>query len=101
MNINRIKINTGLLKNDAQAIAGAVGVVRGLITDLEECFNVLDSMWDGDANEAFKKEYNSDIEALRIVVKNIEVFNRFEFSAREKYDSCEQSVDSLIESMRW
>lgn len=101
MTINRIKINTGLLKNDAQSIAESIGHVQGLITDLEECFNVLDSMWDGDANEAFKKEYNADIEALRIVVKNIEVFNRFENSAREKYDNCEQSVVSIVDSMRW
>ncbi len=101
MTVNKIRINTNLLNNDARSISESVSVIKKSVSDLEESFRVLDSMWDGTASEAFRTEYNSDIEALRVIIKNLEVFNRFENTAREKYDTCEQNVGNIVASIGW
>ncbi len=101
MDISRIRVNTDSLKSDAQSVADSINYIDKLLSDLEDDFNKLDAMWDGSANEAFRREYSSDIEGLRTVINNLRVFNRFENTAREKYDACEQSVGNIVASIKW
>lgn len=97
---SKIKINTGSLKSDAFSIGTSIQKIEKSLANLQSDLTKLDSMWDGPASETFKAAYNSDIAALKTVISNLKKLNNFETSAREKYDSCEQKIGSIVSSIK-
>lgn len=97
---SKIKINTGSLKSDTSSIGTSIQKIEKTLTNIQNDLTKLDSMWDGPASETFKVAYNSDIAALKTVISNLKKLNDFEISAREKYDSCEQKVGSIVSSIK-
>ena len=96
----KIKINTVSLKSDASSIGSSIQKINKSLINLKNDFTKLDAMWDGPASEAFKTAYNNDIAALNKVIENLKKLNGFETNAREKYDSCEQKVQSIVSSIK-
>lgn len=71
--------------------------IKGMFDEIKE----LDAMWDGDANDAFNVQFNSDYEMMLDVCKNIEkVIASMEF-AKQEYTKCENSVSSAVQAMRF
>ncbi len=96
----KIKVNTNSLKSDASSIEASIKRINISLKNLQSDLIKLDSMWDGPASETFKVAYNSDIEALRTVISNLTKLNNYEKTARNKYDSCEQKVGSIVSSIK-
>lgn len=71
--------------------------IKGMFDEIKE----LDAMWDGDANDAFNVQFNSDYEMMLDVCKNIEkIIVSMEF-AKQEYAKCENSVSSAVRAMKF
>ena len=100
MSIQRIRVNTDELSSDAMTVSDCVQRVVAEAGKLENAYHQLDSMWDGPASEVFKAVYEHDLEELNSLIETLKKFNSFEMNAREKYDSCEAEVGSIVSSMK-
>ncbi|MDD6619665.1 MAG: WXG100 family type VII secretion target [Eubacteriales bacterium] len=68
-----------------------------MFSDLQE----LDTMWDGDANEAFKVQVEVDREFMTDVCKNLKrILDSMDF-AKAEYNRSENSVLSAVRSLRF
>lgn len=93
---SRIKINTNMLNRDIQSIESYLANIEKTIKNMNTEVAQLDAMWDGDANEAFNKEFQDDIRELEKLCKSVKDIINYEKNARAQYDSCEAKVGSLV-----
>ena len=100
MAIKTIRVNTNQLKTDVEKVAESIHSMTTEVGKLENAYHALDAMWDGPASEVFKSVYEHDIEELKEAIKALEKYNVFENGAREKYDTCESEVNSIVGSLR-
>lgn len=99
MAISKIKVNTVSLKNDTDLILKSLNDVKKKMQAMESDVSQLNGMWEGDANAAFNKAFQDDINALKQICDNIQGVIDYETNAKKEYDSCEQKVSGLIDSV--
>jgi len=95
-----IKVNTNALGND---VAQMKSLSKSVEHDLNEIYSLvaaLDAMWDGPANDEFRKQFTSDKQVCANVVKGINKLITDTESAKSKYQTCERNVHSLVSSLR-
>ena len=97
---DKIKINTGSLKSDAETIRANIAEMKKLMTDLQNSLTQLDAMWDGPTSEAFKSVFHSDVNALDRVISYLNEINKFEDKAKADYEKCERYVGEIISAIR-
>ena len=100
MAITKIEVNTSTLKSDVDKFRSEIQGLKGDVTKLRETSNQLSSMWDGIAKQATVAAVNDDIGRLELLIKAIEEFTNATDTARSNYDRCEQSVGSIVSSLR-
>lgn len=93
---DKIKVNTNRLDTDLKEFGDNIKAIQKAITDLRNHNRALDAMWDGQASEAFKQNFEADIKAMEEMVKTLEGINRYEDNARTKYNNCENKVGDLV-----
>lgn len=94
-----IKCDTGSLATDTNDVAGYVKKVNASIATLESLFKRLDTMWDGDASEAYKVKFLGYLKQLQAIAKEYEGVNKYENNAYTEYDKNERAVAGLISSI--
>ena len=94
-----IKTNTDRMRTDVEGLSGAVDRINNLCNDLQQKKENLDSMWDGPASEAFKDAFQGDLTALTAMIENLKRMYRYEGTAREKYDNCENQIAGMISEL--
>jgi WXG100 family type VII secretion target len=94
-----IKVNTNRLDTDQKEFGDHIKAIQKAIADLRNHNRVLDSMWDGEASEAFKMSFEADIKAMEDVVKTLEGINRYEENAKTRYNNCESKVGDLVNQL--
>lgn len=99
MAVSKIKINTSTLKKDTESISQALKDIRKKIKAMQSDVNALNGMWVGDANEAFNKAFQDDITDLGLICDNIQNVIDYEQKAKSEYDTCEEKVSDLINSI--
>lgn len=99
MSIDKIKVDTTILAADADSIAENIRYIESCINSLEEEYAVLDSMWEGPANEIYSMVFKKDIEILRAHIVSLKNINVYENIAKEHYNNCENEVNSHISSV--
>ena len=96
---NEITINTWTLSGDIETLQQQLNVIRTDMDKMYDAVRVLDSMWDGPANEAFNVQFNSDrndmLELCNVVQKIIDCMEY----AKKEYNSCEADVGSIVASI--
>lgn len=97
---DKIKINTGSLKSDAETIRANIAEMKKLMTDLQNSLTQLDAMWDGPTSESFKSVFHSDVNALDRVISYLNEINKFEDKAKADYEKCERHVGEIISAIR-
>jgi len=95
-----IEVNTATLRSDVSTIEGEI---HGITTDADRLLQILhdlESMWEGNAKQAFSAAVTSDIAQLKELVKVMKDFTGKTSEAREEYDKCENAVAQIVASIR-
>lgn len=99
MDVEYIKVNTQKLGDDSVSVKKYLDDLAELKVELETGITQLNQMWTGEAYTAFRQAVDDDLKALQTVIDNVtEVYN-FEVKAKSEYESCEQTVATLINSV--
>ena len=100
MNIEKIKVDTNQLQKDRQSLKVDLHHIKNEITDIYQEVQELDSMWDGSANDEFRKQFRNDYNLIQEIIREMEKYiGKIDFSIR-KYESCENSIDEIINKIR-
>lgn len=99
MAVSKIKVNTATLKKDTDSISQMLKDIKRKMKAMQSDVNALNGMWTGDANKEFNKAFQDDIKDLSDVCDNIQSIIDYERKAKSEYDSCEQKVSDLIDSI--
>ena len=69
--INEIKVNTTRLGNDAEKVKEYIDNIEKARKQIQTRASNINSMWDGQASEAFQKAIKSDLKELKEIIKNL------------------------------
>jgi WXG100 family type VII secretion target len=83
---NSIQVTTGTLTNKATELKNLNSKLKNQIEALKTAESSLNSMWDGEANDAFHKAFNQDVTQM----------NNF-YNAIEKYVTSLQQIAKAYE----
>ncbi len=97
---NKIKVNTTRLNADANEVAARISSLKKEMAAMKQSVNQMNSMWTGEAKNAFVQAFNDDMNALNTLINNFEAIHRFEVNAKTKYDNCERQVEQLVNSIK-
>ena len=100
MAADRIKVNTSSLNQTSRELQAKLDKIRKDIEHISGDMNTLNSMWEGDAHEAFSRQVSDDIGFLNSACENIQHIINFENSAVTEYNRCENQVSDLIAQIR-
>lgn len=99
MAIDKIKVNTNKLQKTTSDIEDALKDIKNKIKSMESDVKALNSMWTGEAYDAFNQAFDDDIADLNTVCDNIQSVIDYEKKAKSEYDSCEQKVSDLVDKI--
>ena len=95
-----IEVNTSTLRWDVSAIEEEISGINRGADRLAQALRELESMWDGNAKQAFSAAVNDDIRRLRELAKALAQFTEKTSEARREYDTCETAVSQIVSSIR-
>ncbi len=99
MAVSKIKVNTNKLKSTTNDIEAALKDIKNKIQAMENDVNELNTMWTGEAFDAFDKVFHDDIKDLGYICDNIQQLINYETKAKTEYDTCEKNVTQLVDSI--
>ena len=99
MAIDKIKVNTNKLKKTTDDIENSLKDIKNKISSMKSDVKALNSMWTGDAYDAFNKAFQDDITDLEKIYDNIQSIVDYEKKAKTEYDGCEQKVSELVDKI--
>ncbi|MBQ4066289.1 MAG: WXG100 family type VII secretion target [Clostridia bacterium] len=94
--MKRIEIDTDLLSRSASGIVNDINDIKTQIDNVYEGIRVLDTMWDGSANEAFKQQFALDYDRMVEICDVLYEYADKLTEAKGRYESGENSVASII-----
>ena len=97
---NMIKVNTNVLGNDIQEMRTLAKSVDDDLNEIYTLVAALDAMWDGPANDEFRRQFTADKKVCANVIKEISRLINDTAFAKNKYEGCERNVHSLVSSLR-
>lgn len=100
MENSQIKVNTVTLGNDMETINGYLKDLKTQKGNLAGSMIELNSMWSGDAYDAFVQAVNNDLQLLQAVIDDLtNSVYAYEAKAKSKYEECEKQVRALIDDI--
>ena len=96
---NEIAINTWTLSGDIETLQQQLDIIRNDMSKMYEAVHVLDSTWEGPANEAFNIQFRQDREDMLQLCNTVQKIIDCLKYAKKEYDSCESDVSSIIASI--
>lgn len=100
MGANKIRVNTGSLNKTRRELQGKLEKIKKDITQISDDMEVLNSMWEGEAHQAFEKRVTEDIQFLLAVCDGVQGIINYEDTAVTEYNKCERQVSDLIAQIR-
>lgn len=100
MAITNIEINTSLLNRTISEMNSDISNIKSLAEEIYKDVAVLDTMWDGQANAAFKKQFDNDNQDLQALCECICKYIQDMVAAGNSYDKCESTVSDIVNSIR-
>lgn len=95
-----IEVNTNILRGDVAEIDGELRSISSSAGKLESVLSQLESMWDGNAKQAFSTAVRSDLGRLRELVAAMRDLTAKTGTAREEYDKCESAVLQIVSAIK-
>lgn len=100
MSANKIRVNTDSLNQTKRNLEEKLNSIRKAISDISEDMKTLNSMWMGEAHDAFVQNTDQDIQFLNNVCDGIQGIIDYEENAVTEYNKCEQQVAELIRQIQ-
>lgn len=98
--MEQIAVNTDTLTNDINSMKSSLDTVKKKAERMQTSIQELSSMWEGPAHNAFLTQFNTDCNSLIELYSLItDLIGCMEYADKE-YVNCENSVRSLIDSIR-
>lgn len=97
---SKIRVNTNNLNQTRQELQSKLDKIRNDIEQISANMSRLNSMWEGDAHQAFQQNVTSDIEYLTGACDSLQGIINYESTAVTEYNKCEQQVSDLISQIR-
>ena len=94
-----IAVNTSTLAGDIGELRTALGNAKKQLEDMFAQVTELDAMWDGPANEEFRKQFGADYENSKNLCKTVESLIACMEYAKEQYNLCENAVNGIVASI--
>lgn len=95
-----IEVDTGVLRSDVSVIHEELSGIGKDADKLESILGQLESMWEGEAKQAFSTAVRDDLGRLRELVKAMNTLTDKTSEARSEYDKCEGAVGQIVSSIR-
>ncbi|MCD8361609.1 MAG: WXG100 family type VII secretion target [Lachnospiraceae bacterium] len=89
-------VDTTKLASAVSSLESEIETLRTEYSQLYSVLEVLDGMWSGEARDAYVATYAEDMERINQMIQVIRSMVDDIGTARESYDSTEQSVQSSI-----
>ena len=97
---NKLEIETARLQRDIESLRQRLAAMRKSGDQMMEEINALSAMWEGEAKNAFTQQFQSDYATLNNMAAVIEELIADLEEAGRQYDTCEQQVGTIIQSIR-
>lgn len=95
---NRIEVNSSTIRKKASELKSLNRKFMSLVSALRSQERALNSMWDGDANDAFHKAFASDEKQMETFYKEIEKYASSLESIAGEYEKVEKVNVSMAAS---
>jgi uncharacterized protein YukE len=93
---HEVSVDTNNLRMDITNLEDALKKAKIQLKDMFTQVEELDEMWDGPANETFRKQFKKDYDDSLAICDTVDDIIECLKYAREQYDLCENGVESLI-----
>lgn len=100
MNIQEITVNTSTLSSDIQALRSALQNARKQLDDMFEQIHQLGGMWEGTAHDTLNAQFTNDYQYSKNLCSMVESLLECMESAKTQYNTCEDSVNGVVQSIR-
>lgn len=100
MAIKQIAIDTGILQNDINAYEEALNTVKSKMDNMFTNMKELDTMWEGEANNAFMVQFNKDYSSMKELCNLLTKLLEDLKLAKKEYDQCDSSVNTVINAIQ-
>jgi uncharacterized protein YukE len=100
MAVKEIAVDTSTLNTDIGELTTALDSAKKQLEDMFTQMTELDTMWDGPANEEFNKQFQLDYANTNSLFDTIASLIECMEYARDQYNSCENEVSSLVNSIK-
>lgn len=96
----KFEVDTDQLSATVRSLQDVLNEISDQRVKMYSAIKELDSMWIGEAHDTFLIQYENDNEMMEKMIQDLnEVVGNFG-TARENYDSCEESVKDMIRKIR-
>lgn len=95
-----IEINSNTLASDIEAMQQNLGNIINDVENMYAAIAMLDGMWDGPANIAFRQQFLKDKEDMDGVCQEIQHLIDCMTFAKDEYNNCENEISSIINAIR-
>ena len=100
MDIREIEINTDTLQSDINEMRNLLKFLQNKLKNMNGKVTELNAMWEGPAHEAFSREFQKDCQDMQELLKAVgELIEHMQYADRE-YISCENTIHSIINTIR-
>ena len=96
---NIIAVNTSTLSSDIETMQTQLNAVKKAAGKMYDSVNVLNSMWEGPAHDAFVTQFMTDQKDMLALCDTIQKINVMS-EARNEYNTCENQVSGIVASIR-
>lgn len=98
--IYKLDIETQKLQDDIERLRESLSGMRRTGDEMMAGINALSGMWEGEAKNAFTVQFQTDYENLKAMADVIDDLIKKMEQARQKYDTCEEKVGSIVNAIR-
>ena len=99
--MRRIEIDTSALQTSINGLENIIRDIKSEINAAYEGINHLDSMWDGEANAAFNRQFALDYNRLMEICGVLETYNGRLAQVKRQYDTGESNVADIVNAIRF
>lgn len=92
---------------DTNQLSTAVGSLQDVLNEISDqrekmysAIKVLDGMWVGESHDAFFTQYENDNEMMTALIQDLSTVIVNFGTARENYDTCEESAKDMARQIR-
>ena len=98
---NVIKVTTSTLKQKAEELNQLNGKLKNAIADMQTQESSLNGMWEGDAHDAFHKEFTNDVNQMNNFYNAIEQYTKALEQIYLEYERAEKANLSTAQTRKY